>query len=106
MASCRGAGRNDGIVSTASLVVGVAAADSAGQHVLIAGIAGLVAGALVHGGRRRTRRSARRPTPSRQTWCESATNWPRSRQAEEDELAGDLRAAGRDLHLRAVDAAG
>lgn len=39
-------GANDGIVSTASLVVGVAAADISRQQVLIAGIAGLVAGAL------------------------------------------------------------
>ena len=39
-------GANDGIVSTASLVVGVAAADTARQDVLIAGVAGLVAGAL------------------------------------------------------------
>jgi VIT1/CCC1 family predicted Fe2+/Mn2+ transporter len=39
-------GANDGIVSTASLVVGVAAADAAKGDVLIAGTAGLVAGAL------------------------------------------------------------
>ena len=39
-------GANDGIVSTASLVVGVAAAAAARQDVLIAGTAGLVAGAL------------------------------------------------------------
>ena len=39
-------GANDGVVSTASLVVGVAAAASARQDVLIAGVAGLVAGAL------------------------------------------------------------
>ena len=39
-------GANDGIVSTASLVVGVAAAEATRQDVLIAGIAGLVAGAL------------------------------------------------------------
>jgi vacuolar iron transporter family protein len=39
-------GANDGIVSTASLVVGVAAAESTPQHVLVAGVAGLVAGAL------------------------------------------------------------
>jgi VIT1/CCC1 family predicted Fe2+/Mn2+ transporter len=39
-------GANDGIVSTASLVVGVAAADATRQDVLIAGVAGLVAGAL------------------------------------------------------------
>ena len=39
-------GANDGIVSTASLVVGVAAAEATRQNVLVAGIAGLVAGAL------------------------------------------------------------
>lgn len=39
-------GANDGIVSTASLLVGVAAADSAASDVLVAGIAGLVAGAM------------------------------------------------------------
>lgn len=39
-------GANDGIVSTASLVVGVAAADSNRSGILIAGIAGLVAGAM------------------------------------------------------------
>ena len=39
-------GANDGIVSTASLVVGVAAAASARQDVLVAGVAGMVAGAL------------------------------------------------------------
>lgn len=39
-------GANDGIVSTASLVVGVAAANSAHADVLIAGIAGMVAGAI------------------------------------------------------------
>ncbi len=39
-------GANDGIVSTASLVVGVAAAAASRHDVLIAGVAGLVAGAL------------------------------------------------------------
>jgi len=39
-------GANDGIVSTASLLVGVAAADAARGQVLLAGIAGLVAGAM------------------------------------------------------------
>lgn len=38
-------GANDGIVSTASLIVGVAAASSDRETILIAGIAGLVAGA-------------------------------------------------------------
>jgi VIT1/CCC1 family predicted Fe2+/Mn2+ transporter len=39
-------GANDGIVSTASLIVGVAAADAARGSILLAGTAGLVAGAV------------------------------------------------------------
>lgn len=39
-------GANDGIVSTASLVVGVAAAHAGSQEILVAGVAGLVAGAM------------------------------------------------------------
>lgn len=39
-------GANDGIVSTASLIVGVASASAASSEVLVAGIAGLVAGAM------------------------------------------------------------
>lgn len=39
-------GANDGIVSTASLIVGVAAAAATREAVLIAGVAGLVAGAM------------------------------------------------------------
>jgi VIT1/CCC1 family predicted Fe2+/Mn2+ transporter len=39
-------GANDGIVSTASLLVGVAAAGTSRSNVLVAGIAGLVAGAM------------------------------------------------------------
>lgn len=39
-------GANDGIVSTASLVLGVAAAGVDAQGILIAGVAGLVAGAM------------------------------------------------------------
>ena len=39
-------GANDGLLSTASIIVGVAAASAATGPVLVAGIAGLVAGAL------------------------------------------------------------
>jgi len=39
-------GANDGIVSTASLVIGVAAANAARGEILVAGMAGLVAGAM------------------------------------------------------------
>jgi VIT1/CCC1 family predicted Fe2+/Mn2+ transporter len=39
-------GANDGIVSVSSLIVGVAAADPSPGAVLIAGVAGLAAGAM------------------------------------------------------------
>lgn len=39
-------GANDGIVSTASLIIGVAAASATHESILLAGIAGLVAGAM------------------------------------------------------------
>ena len=39
-------GANDGIVSTASLIIGVAAASAAHSNILLAGVAGLVAGAM------------------------------------------------------------
>lgn len=39
-------GANDGIVSTASLILGVAAAGASSKSILITGIAGLVAGAM------------------------------------------------------------
>jgi VIT1/CCC1 family predicted Fe2+/Mn2+ transporter len=39
-------GANDGIVSTASLIIGVIAANATQENVLLAGLAGLVAGAM------------------------------------------------------------
>lgn len=39
-------GANDGIISTASLILGVASAASSGNEALVAGVAGLVAGAM------------------------------------------------------------
>ena len=39
-------GANDGIVSTASLIVGVAAASASQSSLLLTGVAGLVAGAM------------------------------------------------------------
>jgi len=39
-------GANDGIVSTASLIIGVAAASASLENILLAGVAGLVAGAM------------------------------------------------------------
>jgi VIT1/CCC1 family predicted Fe2+/Mn2+ transporter len=45
-------GANDGILSTASLIVGVAAAAGTHTSILVAGVSGLVAGAMSNGGRR------------------------------------------------------
>jgi VIT1/CCC1 family predicted Fe2+/Mn2+ transporter len=39
-------GANDGIVSTASLIIGVAAASASQENIMLAGVAGLVAGAM------------------------------------------------------------
>lgn len=39
-------GANDGIVSTASLIIGVASANTIQENILLAGVAGLVAGAM------------------------------------------------------------
>ncbi|MFX4489888.1 VIT1/CCC1 transporter family protein, partial [Acinetobacter baumannii] len=39
-------GANDGIVSTASLIIGVAAAHQPQSAILVTGVAGLVAGAM------------------------------------------------------------
>jgi vacuolar iron transporter family protein len=39
-------GANDGLISTASLIVGVAAASTSRHEILVAGVAGLVAGAM------------------------------------------------------------
>ena len=39
-------GANDGILSTSSLIVGVAAAHSAHANIVLSGVAGLVAGAM------------------------------------------------------------
>src|ERR1700687_2723462 len=41
-----GLGANDGILSTSSLLLGVAAAHATHSNVLVAGVAGLVAGAM------------------------------------------------------------
>lgn len=58
-------GANDGLVSTSSLIVGVAAAGSGKPEVPIAGLAGLVAGAMWL--RASMCQSVRRPTPRRPT---------------------------------------
>jgi vacuolar iron transporter family protein len=53
-------GASDGILSTTSLVLGVAAAHSTHSNVLVAGVAGLVAGAMSQALRRRKLNARRR----------------------------------------------
>ena len=80
-------GANDGIVSTASLIVGVAAADASRQDVLVAGIAGLVAGALSMAAGEYVSVSSQSDTEQadlRRERLELASD----PQAEEDELTG------------------
>jgi len=95
-------GANDGIVSTASLVVGVAAANAGRRDVLLAGVAGLFAGAL-------SMAAGEYVSVSSQSDTEQA-DLARERhelatqpEAEEDELTGIYQSRGLDPELaRAV----
>ena len=80
-------GANDGVVSTASLVVGVAASAAAPQDVLVAGVAGLVAGALSMAAGEYVSVSSQSDTEKADLARErhELANEP---QAEEDELTG------------------
>jgi VIT1/CCC1 family predicted Fe2+/Mn2+ transporter len=94
-------GANDGIVSTASLVVGVAAADAARQHVLIAGIAGLVAGALSMAAGEYVSVSSQADT-ERADLARERHELATQPQAEEDELTGIYEKRGLDKDLARV----
>jgi len=80
-------GANDGIVSTSSLVVGVAAAEAAHQDVLVAGVAGLVAGALSMAAGEYVSVSSQADT-ERADLAREQRELGAEPQAEEDELAG------------------
>ena len=80
-------GANDGIVSTASLVVGVAAAEGTRHNVLIAGVAGLVAGALSMAAGEYVSVSSQADTERADLKREKAELATQPR-AEEDELTG------------------
>ena len=86
-------GANDGIVSTASLVLGVAAAGTGKHEVLLAGIAGLVAGALSMAAGEYVSVSSQEDTEqadlAKERW--ELANQP---DAEEKELAGIYVARG------------
>jgi VIT1/CCC1 family predicted Fe2+/Mn2+ transporter len=80
-------GANDGILSTASLVVGVASATASRQQILLAGIAGVVAGALSMAAGEYVSVSSQGDTEHADLEMErhELATQP---QAEEDELAG------------------
>jgi len=80
-------GANDGIVSTASLVVGVASAEAARHDVLLAGVAGLVAGALSMAAGEYVSVSSQADT-ERADLERERHELATEPQAEEDELAG------------------
>ena len=91
-------GANDGIVSTASLIIGVAAANAPQSSVLVAGIAGLVAGAM-------SMAAGEYVSVSSQSDTELADIQREKRELEADpahetaELAGIYRRRGLDAEL-------
>ena len=78
-------GANDGIVSTASLVIGVAAAAASRNTVLLAGVAGLVAGATSMAAGSMCR-SAPSVTPSRPTSVQERRELAADPELEQVEL--------------------
>jgi VIT1/CCC1 family predicted Fe2+/Mn2+ transporter len=95
-------GANDGIVSTASLVVGVAASEANRQQILVAGVAGLVAGALSMAAGEYVSVSSQADT-ERADLALERTQLAAQPQAEEDELTAIYVRRGLDSDLaRAV----
>ena len=84
-------GANDGIVSTASLVLGVAASGASGAAIVTAGIAGLVAGALSMAAGEYVSVSSQRDAELADLRLE-LRELRRDPDSELNELAGDLRA--------------
>lgn len=91
-------GADDGIVSTASLVVGVAAAGSARHQILLAGVAGLVAGALSMAAGEYVSVSSQADTEKADLATER-TELATERSAEEKELAAIYVQRGIDPEL-------
>lgn len=106
-------GANDGLVSTASLVIGVAAADATRGGIVIAGVAGLVAGAMSMAAGEYVSVSSQSDTEKADLARETA-ELATDREAEVAELAGIYAARGVDpdlsrqvaLQLMAKDALG
>lgn len=93
-------GANDGIVSTASLIAGVAAAEAGRGSILLAGTAGLVAGALSMAAGEYVSVKSQQDTESADLQLEALAlenNW----QEEESELADIYRQRGLEAELAA-----
>ena len=94
-------GANDGILSTASLIVGVAASAATRQQTLVAGIAGLVAGALSMAAGEYVSVSSQRDT-ERASLDLERHELATQPKAEEDELTGIYVDRGLDPDLARV----
>jgi VIT1/CCC1 family predicted Fe2+/Mn2+ transporter len=94
-------GANDGIVSTASLIVGVAAADASRGNILLAGTAGLVAGAMSMAAGEYVSVKSQEDTERADLKMESEA-LENNREAEEQELATIYRERGLDESLAKV----
>ncbi|PRY58309.1 VIT1/CCC1 transporter family protein [Glycomyces artemisiae] len=102
-------GANDGIVSTAGIVIGVAGATTDRSTILVSGVAGLVAGAFSMAGGEYTSVSTQRDTEATLVAAERR-ELDQDPQAAEDELTTNLerrglsaetaRAAARELSAR------
>ncbi|KAK0331915.1 hypothetical protein LTR94_027020, partial [Friedmanniomyces endolithicus] len=86
-------GANDGLVSTASLIVGVAAAASSQGAVLIAGVAGLAAGAMSMAAGEYVSVSSQSDT-EKADLARETSELARDHEAEVRELAGIYAARG------------
>ena len=91
-------GANDGIVSTASLIVGVAAASQGRAEVLVAGVAGLVAGAMSMAAGEYVSVSSQADT-ERADVARETQELATQPEAELDELAGIYARRGLDPEL-------
>jgi len=91
-------GANDGIVSTASLIVGVAAAGSSRESIILAGTAGLVAGAMAMAAGEYVSVKSQEDTERADLQMESEA-LENNREEEEQELATIYRDRGLDADL-------
>ncbi len=91
-------GANDGIVSTASLIVGVAAAGSSRESIILAGTAGLVAGAMAMAAGEYVSVKSQEDTERADLQMESEA-LENNREEEEQELAAIYRDRGLDENL-------